>query len=356
VTVCFFLKKVWKTGCDKMSINKRPLVDQGNRERKGVKKKCKTTKGHFENYLEYEGSDYNNLDDIPEDWFTEEKFGKYSDYLFNTVTTINKFNTHDQYLSSLYNTVTKKYRKLKLSLEDYYTTLRKNVKNDWKERCFQRKETLQDHTVCGTKEDIEYFALKAFEEGYNGAVKRSIIATDTTGIGRISECSRFSYKDFKLKKRLNEHAIFINWFRSKTSTWDNLVVYCNIDGCWASCPLHAWGTQLGIMDHVSEEMFFGYEGEAGGTKMNTMYNEYSEQWLSDSNPYKRPEELTAKFKNHSIRATAINICRSTPGIDEDYVDNRAGFALDKVKTQQVYFRGNYFTDNCCALALAGKQL
>ena len=323
--------------------------------RKSVKKKIKTTKGHFENYLIYENHSFENLDEIPEEWFSEDKFGKYSDYLFNHVSTIKMYNTHDQYLSSLYNSVTKKYRNLKATLSDYYTQLRANVKSDWLERCNQNNTELQNHTVLGTKEDIEYFALKAFEEGYIGCIKRSVISTDYTGAGRISECSKFSCKKLKLKKRYNPNAVFVNWFRSKTGTWDDLIVYCNVDGCWASCPLHAWGTQLAIVDHVGMEMFPGYEGEAGATKMNHMYDEYSKRWSTDSNQYKRPEELTENFKNHSIRRTAINDCRSTPEIEKDMVDNRAGLALDKVNTQEVYFRGNYYTDNCCALALAGKH-
>lgn len=332
------------------------LIDQGNRQRKSVKRKNKITKGHFEKYLSYEGYNFNNLDEIPEEWFTEDKLGKYSDYLFRKVPTINMFNTHDQYLSSLYNTVTKKYRNLKFQLADYYKTLRANVRSDWLERCNENNKNFQNHTALGTKEDIEYFGLKAFEEGYNGCVKRSLIATDYTGVGRISECSKFLYRKLKLKKRLNPNAIFVNWFRSKTGTWDDLIVYCNIDGCWASCPLHSWGTQLAILNYVSEEMFPGYEGEAGATKMNLMYDDYSKQWVTDTNLYKRPEELTEKFKNHSIRRTAINDCRSKPGIEKDYVDNRAGFALQKVNTQEVYFQGNFYTDNCCALALAGKRI
>jgi hypothetical protein len=195
------------------SLKKDVLIDQGNRTRKGVVSKRKTSSKHFDNYLDYEGCEYKHLDDIPEEWFTEERIGKYSSYLFTQVPTIQKFNSHDQYLSSFYSQITQKYRRFKLEFEDYYTKLRMNIKQDWLERCAKDKKPFQNHTALGYVEDIEYFCLKEFELEDEGCEERSIISFDYTGLGRISECTSMQYDSlqcFGHKLRKNPHALYVN--------------------------------------------------------------------------------------------------------------------------------------------------
>jgi hypothetical protein len=87
----------------------------------------KTANKHFGNFLRFTNSVFGSLDDIPEEEFTKDFLGRFSDYLSKKVHSITKYNTHDNYLSAVYVQLCEKYPQKKLIYADYYKRLRDNV-------------------------------------------------------------------------------------------------------------------------------------------------------------------------------------------------------------------------------------
>ena len=104
------------------------LVDAGRIVNKSKCALRKTTSNHFKKYLLFINSEFQNLDQIPENLIKDEILGKFSTYLKDHVRTLTKYATHKNYLSSLHQAiVVERFPNKRLEFETYYSNLCSNV-------------------------------------------------------------------------------------------------------------------------------------------------------------------------------------------------------------------------------------
>ena len=99
------------------------LEDAGRRVEKSKRVLRTTTLNHFKKYLEFTNSDYQNLDQIPENHMKDELLGKFSTYLKEHVDSVKQYTTHKNYVSSFHQLIVEKFPSKKSEFETYYKNL-----------------------------------------------------------------------------------------------------------------------------------------------------------------------------------------------------------------------------------------
>lgn len=142
------------------------LVDVGRLSGKKRTASHKTTMNHFQKFLEFTDSSFTCFEDMPEDKVCDEILGFFSDYLKNHVTSVKSYNTHDSYISNLYNEIVDKFPLKKQLFCSYYTKLRLTIKNKYLE--VQDDEgiplPISNHSKQMKFTDLEYICRQLFVE------------------------------------------------------------------------------------------------------------------------------------------------------------------------------------------------
>lgn len=144
----------------------------------------KTANKHFMKFLQLIHSNFKTLEDIPEENFTEDLLGRFSDYLTKNVSSITKYNTHDNYLSAIYVQLCEKYPQKKTLNADYYKKLRANLFEEFKTKESETGTPISKHastlaeavnelSVClnRVEEHLVYLtSCRVAQEKFNNAV------------------------------------------------------------------------------------------------------------------------------------------------------------------------------------------
>ncbi len=96
------------------------LEDAGRRVEKSKATLRTTTLNHFKKYLEFTHSEFQSLDEIPENLIKVELLGKFSTFLKDHVESVKHYTTHKNYLSSLQKAIVEIYPVKKIEFDNYY--------------------------------------------------------------------------------------------------------------------------------------------------------------------------------------------------------------------------------------------
>ena len=168
------------------------LVDAG---RIVDRSKCalrKTTLNHFKKYLLFINSEFQNLDQIPENLIKDEILGKFSTYLKDHVRTLSKYTTHKNYLSSLHQAIVERFPNKRLEFETYYSNLCSNVLTQYVNLVAVSNsvsETLIEHHPPIRSSDREFINKALFLE--NDHLSRCWMNLDFCHAGRATELILF---------------------------------------------------------------------------------------------------------------------------------------------------------------------
>ena len=81
------------------------LIDAGRIHDRSKGTLRKTSLNHFKRYLQSTNSEFQTLDQFPENLIKDELLGKFSTYLKDHVESVKQYTTHKNYLSSLHQAI-----------------------------------------------------------------------------------------------------------------------------------------------------------------------------------------------------------------------------------------------------------
>jgi len=103
------------------------LIDAGRIHDRSKETLRKISLNHFKRYLESTNSEFQTLNQIPENIIKGELLGKFSTYLKDHVDSVKQYTTHKNYLSSLHQAIVELYPAKKIVIENYYRNLLNTV-------------------------------------------------------------------------------------------------------------------------------------------------------------------------------------------------------------------------------------
>ena len=103
------------------------LIDAGRIHDRSKGTLRKTSLNHFKRYLQSTNSEFQTLDQFPENLIKDELLGKFSTYLKDHVESVKQYTTHKNYLSSLHQAIVELYPAKKVEFENYYRNLLNTV-------------------------------------------------------------------------------------------------------------------------------------------------------------------------------------------------------------------------------------
>lgn len=172
------------------------LIDHGKvcSNSKGAQQK--TTKAHFNKFLRMLNKQqpdkfvFTNIEDITLAELKNQDrgtmyLGGYSSYLLEHCGKIQKFNTHDSYISGIHVILTNKFPELHMLWSAYYTDLRKNVHRYYQQVSVCDGVAMVKHAEVMQRKDRDIICEILFKADDNKG--RAILALDWQGAGRISE-------------------------------------------------------------------------------------------------------------------------------------------------------------------------
>jgi hypothetical protein len=142
---------------------------------------------HFERFLRFSNSQFQRLEQIPEDQMEKEIVGTFSDYIDKHCDKVKAYSTHDQYISCIYQEILQRFP-LKAQLwANYYSHLRDNVEKQYKEKARTNVDSsyLRKHSNKMKFSDLEVICRELFNT--NKLELRSLFCLDWACVGRGSE-------------------------------------------------------------------------------------------------------------------------------------------------------------------------
>ena len=162
------------------------LVDTGRSKKVSKSRLEKTAMNHFNKFLVYSNNEYNQFDLIPELGMEDSILGFFDDYLRKIVKNVQKYNTHSNYVSAIYNAIILKYpakkelfereyNRVRASFLDYYSSLARSTPDG----------NMTDHSLELKRHEYEYGCRVLMSEGKY--CLRAVFTLDLFCGGRISE-------------------------------------------------------------------------------------------------------------------------------------------------------------------------
>ena len=99
------------------------LVDAGRIVFKSKGALRKTALNHFKKFLQFTNSEFQELNQIPENQIKDKILGEFSTYLKDHVDTVNQYATHKNYLSSIHQAIIEQFPTKQVEFETYYSNL-----------------------------------------------------------------------------------------------------------------------------------------------------------------------------------------------------------------------------------------
>ena len=162
------------------------LIDTGRSKKVSKSRLEKTAMNHFNKFLLYSNNPYPNFDSIPEQNMQDSILGFFDDYLRKVVKNVQKYNTHSNYVSAIYNAIILKYpakkdlfereyNRVRASFLDYYASIARSTPDG----------NMTDHSLELKRHEYEYCCKVLMREGKYSL--RAAFALDLFCGGRISE-------------------------------------------------------------------------------------------------------------------------------------------------------------------------
>ena len=137
------------------------LIDAGRIHDRSKETLRKISLNHFKRYLESTNSEFQTLNQIPENIIKGELLGKFSTYLKDHVDSVKQYTTHKNYLSSLHQAIVELYPAKKIVIENYYRNLLNTVFSQYTSEVAIRTITfLFDFLLIESMLLTEYFFSK----------------------------------------------------------------------------------------------------------------------------------------------------------------------------------------------------
>ena len=153
----------------------------GNSKSKSLKCALK----HFRDYLAHIKHSKQSLEALEESDINRELLGLFSGYLMQRVSTINKFSTHENYLSAIKVALDIKFPVKMLSLSKAYKNLRDSVLSEYRKASVESGTKFVDGAPEMKNRDLSYICRRCIREGKFEL--RCFFLMDKFGVGRCTE-------------------------------------------------------------------------------------------------------------------------------------------------------------------------
>ena len=161
------------------------LIDLSSKMGNSKSKSLKCALKHFRDYLAHIKHSKQSLEALEESDINRELLGLFSGYLMQRVSTINKFSTHENYLSAMKVALDIKFPVKMLSLSKAYKNLRDSVLSEYRKASVESGTKFVDGAPEMKNRDLSYICRRCIREGKFEL--RCFFLMDKFGVGRCTE-------------------------------------------------------------------------------------------------------------------------------------------------------------------------